>query len=181
MPVIVTPDFSYPDLVDQLEGYLNRTDYTTRIPFFIQMTEAKLNRVLDDPKMEVSYTVATAGQFIDLPDDFGELKSINVGGYRLNGSHDVADFSGFRNGCGHSAQLWHLQRPDRLRSGSCNGLGVTMVYTRRIPPLNEASPVNWLLDACSRSLPLRSADPGQHLRLGRRARARLQGAVRRSC
>jgi hypothetical protein len=144
MPVIVTPDFSYPDLVDQLEGYLNRTDYTTRIPFFIQMTEAKLNRVLDDPKMEVSYTVATAGQFIDLPDDFGELKSINVGGYRLNGA-TVADFSGFRNITGIPRTYGIYNGQIAFAPVPATGSGVTMVYTRRIPALNEASPVNWLL------------------------------------
>jgi hypothetical protein len=149
MPVIVTPDFSYPDLVDQLEGYLNRTDYTTRIPFFIQMTEEELNDVLDDPKMEVTYTGSTAGQFIDLPDDFGEIKSINVGGYRLTGA-TVADFSGFRNVAGIPRNYGIYNGQIAFAPVPATGSGVTMVYTRRIPPLNESNPTNWLLARASR-------------------------------
>jgi hypothetical protein len=146
MPVIVSPTgLTYPDLVDTLEGYLNRTDFDTRIPMFISLVEAKLNRLLDDPEMEVTSTAVTSGQYLALPEDFGQLRSINVGNYRLTGATE-ADFSGFSNVAGIPRTYGIIDGQIAFAPVPATGSAVTIVYTKRIPALDEGNPTNWLLN-----------------------------------
>lgn len=145
MPVIVSPTgLTYPDLVDTLEGYLNRTDFTARIPMFISLVEAKLNRLLDDPEMEVISTAAITDQYVGLPDDFGQLRSISVGGYRLTGATQ-ADFSGFPNISGIPQTYAIIDGQISFAPVPSTGSVATIVYTRRIPALDAGNPTNWLL------------------------------------
>ena len=57
---------TYTELVAEIEAYLKRTDYTVRIPTFLALTEARLNRLLDDPEMEVRATSIGTGQYLSL-------------------------------------------------------------------------------------------------------------------
>jgi hypothetical protein len=136
----------YAGLKGEIADYLNRgTTLDAKIPTFIRLTESRLNKVLDDPEMEVTATAIVTGQYLGLPDDFGELKSIGVGGYRLRGA-TVADFSGFSNVAGlprtygiYDGQLAFAPVPS-------TGENVTLVYTRRIPGLSDTTTTNWLLE-----------------------------------
>lgn len=146
MPVIIPPGgLTYNDLIADLEGYLNRTDYTTRIPRFIQLTEARLNRLLDDPEMEVVSTASTAGQYLALPSDLGEIRSVNVGSYRLKQA-TAADFSGFRAIAGIPSTYGIFNGQLAFAPIPATGSGVTILYTRRIPALDISNQSNWLLD-----------------------------------
>jgi hypothetical protein len=137
---------TFAGLRGEIADYLDKgTTLDAKIPTFIRLTESRLNKVLDDPEMEVTSTATTAGQFLGLPSDFGELKSISVGGYRLRGA-TVADFSGFSTVAGiprtygiYDGQLAFAPVPS-------TGSGVTIVYSRRIPALSDATTTNWLLD-----------------------------------
>ena len=135
---------NYTDLVSDLEAYLNRTDFTTRIPRFIELTEARLNRLLEDPEMEVISTATTAGQYLALPSDFGEMRSINVGTYRLNQA-TAADFSGFPSISGIPSTYGIFDGQIAFAPIPATGSGVTMLYTRKIPALTVSNPTNWLL------------------------------------
>jgi hypothetical protein len=146
MPVIVPSGSpTYSDLVSDLEAYLNRTDFTTRIPRFIQLTENRLNRLLDDPDMEVIATAVTAGQYLALPDDLGEIRSINVGAYRLKQA-TAADFSGFPAISGIPSTYGVFDGQLAFAPIPATGSGVTILYTRRIPELNAGNPTNWLIE-----------------------------------
>lgn len=135
---------TYTDLVSDLEAYLNRTDYTTHIPRFIQLTEARLNRLLEDPEMEVTSTATTSGQYLAPPDDLGEIKSIRVGNYRLAQS-TAADFSGFPSISGIPQYYGLFGGQIAFGPIPSNGSTVTIVYVRRIPGLTAGNPTNWLL------------------------------------
>lgn len=128
-----------------IADWLNKgTTYDARIPDFIRLTESRLNKVLDDPEMEVTATATATGQFLGLPSDFGELKSISVGGYRLKGN-TVADFSGFSTVAGIPRSYGIYDGQLAFAPVPSTGSAVTLVYTRRIPALSASNPTNWLL------------------------------------
>lgn len=136
---------TYAGLQGEIADFLNKgTTLNAKIPTFIRLTESRLNKVLDDPEMEVTATATATGQFLGLPVDFGELKSISVGGYRLHGV-TKADFSGFRPIAG-------IPRSYAIYDGQISfapipsaGSQVSIVYTRRIPALSDTNTTNWLL------------------------------------
>jgi hypothetical protein len=66
----------------KLETWLDRDDLDADVDTFIQLTEARLNRLLEDPDMEVSTTLT--GDGASLPVDFGSMVSIGTAdGYPL--------------------------------------------------------------------------------------------------
>lgn len=136
---------TYSGLKAAISDYVDKgTTLDPRIPDFIRLTESRLNKVLDDPEMEVSSTSTVAGEFLGLPTDFGELKAISVGGYRLRGA-TTADFSGFSNVAGipHTYAIYDGQIA--FAPVPSTGSSVTIVYTRRIPALSNTNTTNWLL------------------------------------
>jgi hypothetical protein len=137
---------TYSELVTELEAYLNRADYTPRIPTFIALTEARLNRLLDDPEMEVRATAVGTGQFTALPSDFKRLVGVSVGGpyYNLEQVSGSAITSLDQTITGNP-------RKYAIVDGSItfapidSAANITMLYVRRIPALTAAAPTNWLL------------------------------------
>jgi hypothetical protein len=69
---------SYSELVTELEAWFNRADLTSRIPTFIRLFEARMNRKLRVPNMETSATSITAldTEAVALPTDFRQPRSI---------------------------------------------------------------------------------------------------------
>ncbi len=137
---------SYGELVTELEAYLDRADYTPRIPTFIKLTEARLNRLLDDPEMEVRTTLAGSGQYTALPADFKRMIGVSTGN-----NYELKQVS--------SSQITSLDqthtgdpRKYAIVDGSItfapinSAAAIAMLYVRRIPSLTAAAPTNWLLD-----------------------------------
>lgn len=67
---------TYSGLVTTIGLWLNRSDLGTKIPDFITLLEARLNRILRTPEMEETTTLTTDAEAIDLPTDFREIRSI---------------------------------------------------------------------------------------------------------
>lgn len=137
---------SYSGLVSAISGWLDKgSTLDARIPEFIALTESRLNKVLEDPEMEVTAIASSAGRSLALPADFGELRSINVGGYRLTQA-TAAEFSGFNSSLSGiprsysitDGQLWFAPIP-------ATGSDISITYLRTIPPLTAIAPTNWLL------------------------------------
>ena len=135
---------TYTDLVTEVGEYLDRPDLAARVPTFVRLSEARLNRVLDDPDMEVAATVTASGALTALPADFGSMVSVNTGGGFLEALGPV-QFAGLDH---------TVMAAPRFYSISTNGISfapgnstalISMVYRRRIPALTAAAPTNWLL------------------------------------
>lgn len=136
---------TFTDLITEVEAYLSRTDYTARIPTFIQMTESRLNRLLDDPNMEVRATATGTGQYTTLPDDFKRMIGVSTGN-----NYDLEQVS--------ESQITSLNqtltgdpRKYAIVGGAItfapinSAANVSMLYVRRIPALTTVTPTNWLL------------------------------------
>jgi hypothetical protein len=66
---------TYSGLVSSVGSWLNRSDLGTRIPDFIALLEARLNRLLRVPDMEQTTELVAAAE-IDLPADFLSVRAL---------------------------------------------------------------------------------------------------------
>lgn len=136
---------SYSELVTEVENYLNRTDYTPRIPTFIALTEARLNRLLEDPDMEVRATATGTGQYTALPNDFKRMIGVTTGNLYSLEQVSIAQITSL------DQTLTGIPRKFAIEGGAItfapinNAAPIAMIYVRRIPGLSVANPTNWLL------------------------------------
>lgn len=131
---------SYADLVSAVGEWLDRDDLVTRAPDFIRLAEARLNRLLDDPDMEVSATLT--GDGAALPADFGAMVSIGTADGNPLAQMANVEFSSIRPQSGTSRNYTIRQGRVYYAPGSANP---TLVYRRSIPPLTASNSANWLL------------------------------------
>ncbi len=132
---------AYADLLADVADTLDRDDISTRLPRWLKLVEAKLNRVLDDPEMETSTTLT--GDGASLPADFGAMVSIGTAdGYRLTQMGN-AEYASILPMSGTSRFYTIREGKVYYVPGAAN---VTLVYRRTIPALTVAAPTNWLLE-----------------------------------
>ena len=67
---------TYDDLKTQIADFLNRSDLTSKLDFFIDATEGELNRRLRTKDMVVRATATADSQYLSLPTDW--LEAINI-------------------------------------------------------------------------------------------------------
>lgn len=144
------------ELITAVENYLARSDLTARIPEFIALCEAKMNRHLKCRQMEQRSTTTCdtsddEPEFVSLPTDFQTMRRIRLTG--VTGKPRVEYLTGtqideYRNGLDNVAgtpryytiigdEIEFLPTPD-------DDYVVEMVYRKNIPPIAENS-TNWLL------------------------------------
>lgn len=151
---------TYATLVTAVTEWLAREEDTTliaRIPTFIQLTEAKLNRELFVRQMENRATTSvdtgsTEPEFISLPDDFQSMRRVRLPGatgkprlhYRTQTQMDdfresIADVAGqpcYFTIVGSEMEL--APTPD-------TDFTIEMVYRTYLPALTSTNTTNWLL------------------------------------
>ena len=66
------------ELHTAVANWLNRSDLTDRIPEFISLAEAQLNRLLRTREMLVRSTASATGQYISIPTDYLEMMNIEL-------------------------------------------------------------------------------------------------------
>lgn len=151
---------TYATLVSAATEYLARDQDATliaRIPDFITLAEAKFNRVLLHPKMEVRSTAAVDTgsadpEFISLPSDFQTMRRIRLSGvtgkprlqfmsqtqledYRYS-TDNVPDQPVYFAIVGDELELAPTPNEDYT---------LEMVYRANIPALTSTNTTNWLL------------------------------------
>lgn len=135
---------NYTTLVDALGDWVDRDDLATKAPTFIQFTEARLNRLLEDPEMEVVSTATATGSSTALPDDFGSMVSVSTGNGPLYATGPV-EFATYDTAIsGNPRHYAIIDGAIRFWPGNSSAI-ISMVYRRRIPALTAAAPTNWLL------------------------------------
>lgn len=134
---------NYTDLVAAVGDWLDRDDLATRASTFVQLAEARMNRLLDDPEMEVTATVTADDDYTTLPEDFGSMVSLSVGGGPLS-AYSASEFAGFNQVSGTPRGYAIIDGSLTFAPGNRTA-NITMVYRRRIPALSTEYPTNWLL------------------------------------
>lgn len=135
---------TYSDMVSAVGDWLDRGDLAARIPDFLRLTEARLNRLLDDPDMEVSTTLTAAGDYTALPADFGEMVSISSGYGPLSAVGPV-EFAGFDHTVTGDPRVYSIVDQTIAFAPANATASIALVYRRTIPALTAGNTSNWLL------------------------------------
>lgn len=148
---------SYSELLTAVENWLARTDLTARIPEFISLAEAKLNRELRFIQSETRSTAtvdiaSTEPEFITLPGNFQTMRRVRLSSVtgkpgllfftneqineaRYGDSNTTGQPSNFTI-FGTEMELWPT--PDAAYT-------IEMVYSTYITALTSSNTSNWLL------------------------------------
>lgn len=128
-----------------------------RAPDFITLFEAKMNRTLFVPQMEIRSTTmvdttSTEPEFISLPDDFQTMRRIRLSSVAgkpplnfLSGTQIDAMRNSRRNVTGQPTRYAMIGSEIELMPTPGENYTIEMVYRAKIPPLSTNS-TNWLLD-----------------------------------
>lgn len=140
---------SYTTLQAEIAGWMKRSDQTARIPTFIAMAEARMNRILREKEMVGRSTASVTTEYVAQPTDFNEAISFTVidtvGQPHVisPASQAVMDEQDIRTGMprfyaivGDSFRLYPA--PDQAYT-------ITLTYHRHISALSETNTTNWVL------------------------------------
>jgi len=151
---------TYSDLVSATTEWLARDQDATliaRIPTFIQFAEAKFNRNLFVPQMEVrSTTVLDTGasepEFVELPSDFQTMRRIRISSVTgkpalqfLTGTQIDAARYCYDNVSGQPVSYAILGSEIELFPTPNEDYTLEMVYRGKIPALTASNTTNWLM------------------------------------
>jgi hypothetical protein len=142
--------WTYPQLQAAIADWLERSDLATRIPAFIALAEAQMNRTLRVRPMVARASAAIDGAFSATPADFLEAISLTASdGSRSWALEPAAPEAAFRHGGGEAAGVpcsWTLVGTEfRYLPTPAAALTVELTYYARIPALSDGEPSNWVL------------------------------------
>lgn len=132
---------TYADLLEDVSDTLDRDDVETRLPRWLRLVEARLNRLLRDPDMEVS--TALTGDGASLPADFGGMVSIGTADGNKLTQMGNAEYAAIYPSSGTSRYYTIQDGKIYYVPGAANP---TLIYRRSIPPLTETDSTNWLIE-----------------------------------
>jgi hypothetical protein len=132
------------ELIAEIGNYLDRDDLAARAPTFIQLTEARLNRLLSDPEMEVRTEAAATGDYTALPNDFGEMVSVSTGDGNLHQVGPV-EFAAYDRTVSGTPRHYVIVDGSISFAPANSTTPIYMVYRRTLPALTDINPSNWLL------------------------------------
>jgi len=148
---------TYTELQDAVKNWLGgRTDLTSRIPEFITLCEAKLNRSLFVRQMETRSTTTadttdTEPEFLSLPSDFQSMRRIRLSSVTgkprlqyLSGAQADEFRYGSDNTSGQPTHFTIMGDEIELIPTPNSNYTIEMVYRKNIPPL-ASNATNWLL------------------------------------
>jgi hypothetical protein len=133
------------DLITAVADFLDNPALEEKVPTFIELTEARLNRLLDDPDMEVISEATATGDYTALPDDFGEMVSITTGNGPLQ-QMGAVEFAGVDHSISGIPRFYSIVNRAISFAPSNATAPITMVYRRRIPALTVTNDTNWLIE-----------------------------------
>lgn len=135
---------TYFDLVDAVGDWLDRGDLATRVPTFLALVEAKVNRKLQDPDQDVTSTITASSDYTALPDDFGEMISLSAGGGALS-QITASDYAGLDTAVTGTPRGYSIVERSIAFAPRNSTAAIRMVYRKKVPSLTTAAPTNWLL------------------------------------
>jgi len=135
---------TYSDLLSAVGDWLDRSDLEARIPDFIRLAESRLNRLLDDPEMEIATTLTANDEATPLPADFGEMVSISTGNGALQAMGPV-EFAAVDPSITGTPRYYSIVDQEIRFAPANSTASISLVYRRSIPSLTADNPTNWLM------------------------------------
>lgn len=144
-------------LCTAVADWLARDDLTTRIPDFITLAEAKINRTLLHPGMEARTTVTVdAGsadpEFIDLPTGFQTMRTVRLSGVvgkprlAFMSQTQIDDYRyNIDNVTGQPVYFSIVGSELELAPTPNDDFDIEMLHRANVPALTASNLTNWLL------------------------------------
>lgn len=140
---------TYAELQTEIANFLDRADLTSKIPTFIRLAEAGMNRRLRHWRMEKRSQATVSTQYADLPTDWRETIRYNIAGDKRLAIISVAEMMDKREATDNTSgkprfyahvggELEHFPTPDTSYT-------TELVYYAEIPALADDNTSNWLL------------------------------------
>lgn len=136
---------TYSELVSAIGDWLDRDDLAARAPDFIALAEARLNRLLDDPEMELTAIATATGSATALPDDFGSMVSISTGTGTPVAAMGSVEFAGIDHAITGTPRFYCIVDGSISFAPADADAAITLVYRRTLPALTTVNATNWLL------------------------------------
>lgn len=139
---------NYSDLLSAGANWTGRGDLTSRIPEFIVLAEAKMNRKLRMKNMETQYIFSVDEEYIALPTDFGGIREIFVGSSPrtlltfMPGNAEIATFG---SDTGTPKYYDIIANSIRFAPIPDGAYTATMIYFKQVPALTGSNTTNWLM------------------------------------
>jgi hypothetical protein len=131
---------TYDGLVTSIAGWIKRKDQQARIPDFIRLFEARINRVLRTSNQRKSASLTAYGGGVVLPADFLELIAVD------DTKRDLRLMTTIQYGPSQLDSGFYAIETGMLRiSGTTETVNVR--YYAKVPPLGASNPTNWVLDS----------------------------------
>lgn len=142
---------TYSELQTAVGNWLDRADLTARIPEFIALAEAQMNRGLRVRQMVGRSVASLSTAFSELPPTYLEAKSMIAG----DGSRTWPLYPLAPEVADELATDWEVGQPQfyavvgpelRLHPSPDKAYTVELTFYRRIPALSVGNSSNWVLD-----------------------------------
>lgn len=142
---------TYSELQDAVANWLDRGDVTARIPEFIALAEAGMNRMLRDRNQQTTATGSVSSEFLTLPTDFAETIDLSV---TLNGVTqsltltDTATIAAEKTPTAWTGwpQYYAIVGTQaRLYPTPDTTYSYALIYIQRVPALSDSNTSNWVL------------------------------------
>ncbi len=139
---------TYAELQTAVTNWLDRTDLSSRIPEFIVLFEAALNRRLAVRQQMTSTTLTVTAGATTLPTDYLLWKRVTwLGNPTRNLTYVTPEFLSAFNASGNSGPPTYFTiEGSTLKVGLLDNTSLSFYYAQKVPPLATTDP-NWLLTA----------------------------------
>lgn len=140
---------TYSELQTAIGNWLDRTDLSSRIPEFIALFEAQINRRLRVRKQQTTTTLTVTAGSATLPTDYLEWKRITwTGSPNRQLEYVTPEFlAGINQSSVTGPPSFFTIEGETLKVGPLDNTSLSMMYEQRLPALTDSATTNWMLTA----------------------------------
>lgn len=137
---------TYAELQTAISTWTGDTFTSGQVQEFIALVEARFNRKLRTQEMEVRATANISGEYLVLPDDFLEQRSIELGNNRLEfvTPSQITEFAAVS---GVPRYYTVVDGQFRFHPVPASAYSVEVIYYKKIPALSDSNTSNWVLES----------------------------------
>lgn len=140
---------TFAELSTAIGNWTDRTDLSARIPEFIALFEAQVNRKLRVRQQVVSATLTPSAGSATLPTDYLEWKRVTWNGSQTRQLDYVtpAYLEGFNPDHSSDDPLFFTIEGETLKIAPRSTTTLDFLYAQKVPALSVGNTTNWLLTA----------------------------------
>lgn len=138
---------NYTDLQAAITNWIDRTDLSSRIPEFIALFEAQINRRLRVRKQIVQTTLTPSSGSVALPADYLEWKRVTwTGSPRRELDYVTPSYlSGVNPDLHSDVPTYFTIEGLNLKVAALDNTNLEFLYAQKLPALSSGALTNWML------------------------------------